>query len=164
LKLTFSPDGKYLALEAWGSEHGGNLSIHQIASNVLIREIYFEWNHLFAFSTNGAKYVSECPREPPSWICLYDLPTGSILSSFDAERTRWDDLLTISFSPHDDLLIGGTAKGRILIWDVRSGDLLSDKKGHNQAVNDISFSPDGKSFTSSSSDGTVVVWDIDRLS
>jgi len=70
-----------------------------------------------------------------------------------------DDVLSVRFSPDSRLLATGGADHRILIWDVASGSLLREMKGHEGYVRDLDFSPDGFYLASASWDGTAKIWE-----
>jgi WD40 repeat protein len=68
-------------------------------------------------------------------------------------------ILSVAFSPHDDLLAAGTATGEIRFWRV-NGLLLSTIQGHTDWVRSVVFSPDGKILASGSGDRTVRLWEV----
>ena len=46
------------------------------------------------------------------------------------------------------------------LWDVQSGQPLTEPMKHNLTVNSAQFSPDGKRIVTASGDGTARVWDV----
>ncbi len=53
--------------------------------------------------------------------------------------------------------------GRIELWDITSGRILSSFVGHKRGITDLGFSPDGGMLASGSSDGTVRIWNSAKL-
>jgi WD40 repeat protein len=52
---------------------------------------------------------------------------------------------SVSFSPDGRLLASGGGDDTIILWDVKSGEILKRLKGHSGHVTSVSFSPDGGS-------------------
>jgi WD40 repeat-containing protein SMU1 len=67
-----------------------------------------------------------------------------------------------SLALHDDrLLASGSAKGRIIIWDISTGRSIKQfKTAHAQGINSILFSADGERVISASMDGLIKIHGI----
>ena len=72
----------------------------------------------------------------------------------DATITR------VRFSPDGQLLVSGTYKGGLLIWDVQSGRLLSSYSTTSSSLATIQFSPDGRYIASGGWGGPIRLWGI----
>ncbi len=66
--------------------------------------------------------------------------------------------MDLSFSPSEEILVGGTSHNYIHLWNVQTGELITTLEGHNADVNSVVFSPDGEAIVSGSRDGTVRLW------
>jgi WD40 repeat protein len=71
----------------------------------------------------------------------------------------------VRFSPEGTSLVTATADpqgwqfpGRLQLWSIASGKLLTELRGHEVAVNAAVFSPDGKELTSCDANGMVSRW------
>jgi WD40 repeat protein len=51
--------------------------------------------------------------------------------------------------------------GEILVYDLKTGKVLTSIKGHSDAILAVAFSPDGTKLATASSDGTAKVWTLD---
>lgn len=51
--------------------------------------------------------------------------------------------------------------GRLILWDLATGEALRVLTGHTSAVNDTAFLPDNYHAVSGSADSTLVLWDMD---
>lgn len=50
---------------------------------------------------------------------------------------------------------------KVLLWNLRTGELVHTMVGHTGYVTFAKFSHDGRSFASCSQDGTVRIWDVE---
>ncbi len=66
-------------------------------------------------------------------------------------------ILSIAISPDSQLLVTGV-EHEICIWEIASGKLLFNHRGHTDWVVTLAFSPNGNILASGSHDGTVRLW------
>ncbi len=89
---------------------------------------------------------------------VYDLDTGAQLDVL-GELEAWPEVpYGLSFSPNGSLLAAATP-GRVLVWDVGTGEQIYRFTGGSGASNAV-FSPDGTQLYSGHSDGVVRVWNL----
>lgn len=69
-------------------------------------------------------------------------------------------ILSVAFSPVDDLLAAGTASGEIRLWKISDGSPITIYRGHTDFVWSIAFSSDGTQLVSGSEDKTVRIWNV----
>ncbi len=67
-------------------------------------------------------------------------------------------LLSLTWSPDNRLLAGGTRGGSVHVLDARTGQLEVSLRGHAGGVRTVAWSDDGQILASGSDDGTVRVW------
>ncbi|MBL7745248.1 MAG: caspase family protein [Chitinophagaceae bacterium] len=56
--------------------------------------------------------------------------------------------------------MGKRSEGYVAVWDMTSGNLLYELKGHTDAIADIKFSQDNRFIATASADSTARVWDL----
>lgn len=56
----------------------------------------------------------------------------------------------------------GSEAGRFWLWDLRSGELVSEPERHSDAITAIAYSPDGSQLATASEDGSVRTWQADN--
>lgn len=58
------------------------------------------------------------------------------------------------------------SEGEVKLWDVATGELIADLKGHHLTVECVAFSPDGKTLVSAGGregqPGEIKVWHVGR--
>ncbi|MDH4156294.1 MAG: hypothetical protein OEW00_03345 [candidate division Zixibacteria bacterium] len=102
------------------------------------------------------------------WLCagwFLCLATGA-LSQVSAYLARGLSVETtkitaIAFSDDSRLVVAGTLKGPVYVWDTESGDLLHNLQFHKKAVNAAVLSGDGKYLAAASDDGKISIWDLE---
>jgi len=77
------------------------------------------------------------------------------------------DVLSLAWSPDSQRLAAGSADGAVRIYDVLTGELVSDFKGHEGSVNSVAWTQDGRWLASGGEDNrgdqdqTLYLWDLD---
>jgi len=66
---------------------------------------------------------------------------------------------SVAFQPGGRLLAAASLVRTVRVWDVRTGRLVRELSGHNDAVNYVAYSPDGRRLASAADDYTIRLWD-----
>ena len=86
---------------------------------------------------------------------LWDAETGQeIRTLFHGGPVR-----SIEFSRDGQRLVTACADSIVRIWETKSGELLTELKGHGQEVYEACFSPDGQLVASGGQDQSIRVWE-----
>jgi len=93
-------------------------------------------------------------------VLMWDWQSNQILQRYEAEDET--SILSTILIPGRDEFIAGTGDGRVLRFDIASGEIISVYDGHDQRVWSGIPLADGKRFLSASLDTTAKLWDIDR--
>ncbi|KAF8826868.1 hypothetical protein HHX47_DHR5000519 [Lentinula edodes] len=74
-----------------------------------------------------------------------------------------EKLTCVALDTSGDFFAGGTAQGRIYLWEVSSGILFNSWDAHYRQINVLRFTPDGAALLSGSDDSGISVWSMHSL-
>ncbi|NEP11793.1 MAG: hypothetical protein F6K14_16595 [Symploca sp. SIO2C1] len=164
-RLTFSPDSKILAtssgmspvLKLWNMPDGSLLK--NLEKNNSDQTWWFRGH---SFSSDG-KFLATGGTEnlAVGKIGIWNLNNWELL---DTKTAHDDTVLTVSFSPDNELIASGGRDGKVGLWkwNGESLEFFKDLEGHTNEVWTVNFSPDGKILASASADQTVKLWSKDQ--
>jgi WD40 repeat protein len=66
---------------------------------------------------------------------------------------------TISLDKSEEKILSSGSDNKAMLWDIRSGKLLTSLKGHKDRITDASFSNCGRYIITNSIDGSIRIWD-----
>jgi WD40 repeat protein len=72
------------------------------------------------------------------------------------------EILSVAFSPNDNLLAVGQQNSEVTLWDMASGAQRAVLRGHDAAVLGMAFSPDGQTLATCGFDSFLKLWDVSR--
>jgi WD40 repeat protein len=77
-----------------------------------------------------------------------------------AERfNKSDNVRSIAISNDELILVGGYEDRKARIWDIESGKILHELRGHTGPVNKVAISEKNNCVVTASDDGDVRIWD-----
>lgn len=98
-------------------------------------------------------------------VYVWELNSGAELLGFDAHAAGASDelggVLAIAFRDGQNQLATSGADGAVRLWNLESGELVSEFLGHSGKVTSVDFSPDGNSVITAGLGATVRVWDLE---
>ena len=160
IDLTFSPDGKTLAIVTNGSH--SSLQLWEVNTGRLISTLT-EHPLLTALPVNDTAFIDLST----SGIQLRDINTGGVLQ--DLTKT-WTNLIkhireiggieASSISPDATTVAMGSNDGSLQLWNLRTGNQISTLTGHTGSINALAFTADGTGLASSSRDKSIRLWDV----
>ncbi len=158
----FSPDGKNAAtvssdwtLRIWNARTGTALKTIQPQQGTLKCVAYSPDQTMIAVGTVGQV------------AALLDASTGELLHTYkmgEAEnRGDYGGFTSLAFSS-DGQTLAASFNQTIWLWDIESGELQNEIKGHGGIVTGAAFSSDGQRLLSGSLDGSMLLWDLNSVS
>jgi WD40 repeat protein len=184
---SFTPDGRQAI---WcGSEAAIRLyRLMPDASGTLVvrqgeKEIYRHNRGLASSDRNKIVEVARLRGHQGHVEIAVVSPDGRhILSGADIDKTMilWDratcrqirrfqsgQVFSVAFAPDGRCALSGGMDRIIRLWDLESGTVIREFRGHTQFVNSVAFSPDGRLAYSAAgeqpvaTDTNVRVWDVE---
>ncbi|HST50919.1 MAG TPA: caspase family protein, partial [Pyrinomonadaceae bacterium] len=152
--LTFSPDGRFLAV-------GGKL-----------REGGFDpMSMMGQAATRGSKRPQASAAMPDAQqmekqiiegmkvtgtIKIFNVSNGQELISLKGGA---GDVQALAFSVDGRTLATASADNTIKLWDATTGDAVRSLADEGESVTSLAFSPDGRLLASTSNEGSTALWD-----
>lgn len=160
--LAFSPTGNFLAHASpadglvwlWNpadTKSDAVLILIEAADGCTLEGLAFhpDGKHL---AVGGIDYLSTGDRDGA--VCIWDLTTKTRSVTFDL------GVYSIAFDSSARYLAGAGVTDRVIVWDLKTNDLIFELEGHTAKIQSVLFSPDGSYLLSGSDDMTVRVWDV----
>ncbi len=94
-------------------------------------------------------------------VRLYALDTLDVVQTLTAPDTL--QITAIAYHHDGDSIAGGTGfpSDSVLVWDIDSGEVVSEWTAHTSTVYGVAYSPDGARLASVGGDGQLIVWDVE---
>lgn len=146
-KVSFSADGKYLAISS-----SDRIRLFQLSDGKLLQT--FNRGPNIAFSPDGSTLAGGYSDKT---ISVWNVPDGKLLYLI---KDGPDSVSSLVYSFNGKLLAAGFADGTIEVFSTTDGSLLHSWKEHLRIVSGLAFAHDGRYLISSSYDGTIRVWGL----
>jgi|GEM_PF-988332 len=111
--------------------------------------------NVVAISPNGRQAVT---GGQDNLVRLWDLPTGLLLRTLDAQAIR---IYALAFSPDGQFILAAGADATLRLFAVKTGELVTTMEGHASDVLSVAIAPDGRRALSASKDKTLKLWDLE---
>ncbi|KAJ7089699.1 WD40 repeat-like protein, partial [Mycena belliarum] len=113
----------------------------------------------FVCSKNGQGGILFAAQHDKSILNVYNFQKDQI----SLKIVLPEKLSCIAVHHNGDFFAGGTAQGRIYLWEIASGILFNSWDAHYRQVTVLKFTHDGAALLSGSEDSGVSVWSVSRL-
>lgn len=160
IDLTFSPDGKTLAIATAGAP--GFLQLWEVRTGKIVSTLA-EHSRLSAQPLNGEAFISWSG----SGIRLHDIHTGRIQQDLKEVWTNFiksfneiNEVESAAFSLDSTTFAVGGKDGSLQLWNVGIQKQPVTLVGHTDRVNTLAFTTDGTRLASGSRDRSLRIWDV----
>ncbi len=154
--VAFHPDGEHVAsvawdgtVRSWHATTGRQEGLQKQGENSILTSV--------AYSPDGRQLIS-VERNDGVW--LWDVHTGKPKHVWRGAMGYWQADSRAVLNPKGTMVAAGSLQGPVRLWDVETGRLLAELKGHESCCMDVAFNPDGTQVASGGEDGTVRIWDL----
>ena len=151
-KMTFSPDGKIVAIvvsrrtvHLWNIKSNKAIAVLKGHANIISR---------LAFSFDG-KIIATASTEKN--IRLWNAHTGEQIKIIESGGKYG---FALAFSPNNETIASTSGDNSIQLVDIKSGKTINRLTGHSQTVLTLDYSPNGQMIVSGSFDHTIRFWDL----
>lgn len=158
--LAYSPDGTRGVIAAGGL---APVQFDGKTGRALPRlvGVYPPWTSLLTYSPDGKQLAVAYSNtfttsgvEGKGGFQIWDVAARKLVRDVHGTLPR-----TISFSPDGKLILTTTRDNYARVWDVESGKLLHELKGHTDTVSRATFSPDGRFILTAGNDNMARLWE-----
>lgn len=95
-----------------------------------------------------------------SFVQICDISSASLSPKIDIKATR-NPVSALAFSPDGSLLVIGDSRGRILVYKVADGSLVTDRwTAHTARIMSLAWNENGTHVVSGSVDTNIFVWSL----
>ncbi|MEM7557581.1 MAG: serine/threonine-protein kinase, partial [Planctomycetota bacterium] len=137
--------GKGNSVHLWDSRSGDKLGSIKGHDNVV---------YGFDFADSGV--IATCSRDESIRITLA-ADVGRELTIPAHNNWIW----SANFSPESQFIASASADGKVKLWEVPTGELVSELTEHHRSVQFVLFSPDGHLLASASRDHKVLLFEVE---
>lgn len=159
------------------SEDGRRLFVWDLQHKELATTIEFEGDLTATHVVHPSTYLNKVVvTSKEGGLQIVNIQTRQIIHSFSSDTfqgatsTTPSAITCVVQSPAIDILALGLNDGRIIVFDIRSGETLlqfqmsSDSPSHLASITALSFRTDNEAQTLASADvhGNIALWDLDN--
>lgn len=164
----YSGDGKYIIT---GSTDGSAL-IWELETGTVKHKLSLNDSclaiHIVSFSYDSKRCLIACGDNS---VVIFDVETGRMIFRFNWYKEEYTEYCSIKcmkvvirsavFSPDGKRCVIGSCDGKIFLWSLETGELVSELVGHSGFVDKILFAKDGKLCLTCDHRYRVLIWDVE---
>lgn len=151
LSMDWSPDGKTL----WTGDQDGSVVLWELesGSSQLSLPTRQSGIHSLALDSSGQMLATAAQDR---WIKIWNTEQGALRAEFAAPLD--DSITCFQFAPKRLVLLSGSRKHNVSLWDAQSNTLQMTLQKHEAAITAVSFAPDDSWFVSGGEDSKILLW------
>ena len=154
--VTFSPDGKWLAVAGGPSGRFGEIKIWDVgpAKPKLVSTIHGHTDTILAiaFSPDGSAIAS---ASYDKLVKLWEVSTGKQIKSL---KEHSDAVYALAFMPDGKRLVSAAGDRTLKVWDVSAGKRLVTMNDALDALYTVAVNPSGTEIAAAGADRMIRTW------
>jgi WD40 repeat protein len=158
--LHFSPDGTRL-VSAAKFRPRGEVIVLDVATGRELLDVPFEdmqiTSHHVSADGKRLAVAGSVFRYGTGEVRILDFASGQAV--LPPLKGHTGSVMSVAFSPDGQRLATSGIDAVVKIWDLATGQEVSNLKGHTAMVNSLVFVSGGRRLMGAATDGTVRVWD-----
>lgn len=160
--IAFSPDGQSMAtggqdgrIKVWSPASGCSTLTFTEHKGAAVTALAFVWKGRSTHSSSSVLLSAATDGT----VRAYDLIRGRAFRVMASPRPVRFSCLAVD--PSGDVIAAGTLDtNQLLLWSLRTGDLLETIEGHEGPISCLAFDPAGTRLFSGSWDRSVRIWNV----
>ncbi|BAZ40571.1 WD-40 repeat protein [Calothrix sp. NIES-4101] len=153
--IRFSTNGKFLA----SASDDKTVRLWDVKNRRLFQTLVDGYRYSSVrFSPDGKTIATKNSKI----IKLWNIQDGTAIRVLKDTPDKHCVVRDINFHPNGKTLGVACSYGNMQIWDVITGSVLLNIKGHSSHISSISFSPNGKILASGGTDSKVKLWNVNN--
>src|ERR1043165_8136056 len=154
-RLTFSPDGQYLA----AADNNFMVRIWRIGDARLLRTFNVQiMVEALAYSSDSSRLLI---GGLGGILSVWNPLKGTSILQLAGNSWLGGDITSVAFDTSGNTAISGSSDRTVRLWDATNGKLLRTFSGHAAEVKAVAFSRDGKRMVSGAGDGSIKIWKVE---
>ncbi len=149
LGLAYAQDGTL-----WSIEESGVVRQWSRDGKMIDRNFLTDLETIWCFNCNATLLASASDD-----LVVWDVVDGTAILRVPAES--W--VMALAFSPDGTILASGHEDGKVRIWEVGTGKLISTIKAHPRAVSAVAFRTNDLHLATAGEDRLIQIWELGNL-
>lgn len=152
-KVVFSNTNEYVA----SASQDGRVMLYDVATGRTLRALSGHSGQVFAvaFNRDSSQVAS---GGDGGTVIIHDVISGFNVRSYPNPEAG--TIFGIDYSPNNNVLAVAHESGEVVLWSLRTNEILSRIQAHQARVWDVEFVADGLRIVTASDDSTARVFDI----
>ncbi len=108
------------------------------------------------------KFIPKTEIEFKPLFPIFSIPSHLSLECVNSLSGHKDTIQALAIGPNGYILVSGSQDKTLIIWNLKTGQLLHRLIGHEAAIYAVAISPNGRKLVSGSLDRTLISWNLDK--
>ncbi len=156
-RVAWSPDARYLA----ASSEGGLILVWDSGDFSLRATLQGHRGMVsaLAWSADGMRLASGSWGHGSDQLMIWDSQSWQLIRALDDPSAL---ILGVAWSGDGERLVSAGSDGILRWWNLRRGECILSRHGHEGPIQSLRSSPDGRFLASCGDDGAIRIWEMEN--